>query len=392
MTKVEDLIGQLLLRHNCVIIPSFGGFVAKPISARVDFKSGTIYPPSKSLLFNRQLINNDGLLVNELAMTNSIGFDEALNEVSNLVQNWKQALSVGLRIEIDKVGIIFQDEEKNLCFEQDRFVNLLLSSYGLEKVRFVSEEDVTIHDSKVELEISKEIIKEESKVDTPIISIATQKEEKTTVVSEEQATETKIVELPASAPKRSKAWKYIAAACLLPIAFYSIWIPMKTDVLESGVVSFKDFNPFYQTETGKYSKPQISEVNVAPEYKSVEDIIEELPENTETYSFKASPEKYVIVNLASTIQENTLTEETTNVSNNEVVSPNAMNYIVGCFGVKENADNLVADLKSKGLDARIFDFHNGLHRVSAGAALSSEALKEIKITADNLGFKGWILK
>ena len=37
--------------------------------------------------------------------------------------------------------------------------------------------------------------------------------------------------------------KYAAAAALLPVVFYSFWIPSHTDVLKSGVLYTEDFNP-----------------------------------------------------------------------------------------------------------------------------------------------------
>jgi hypothetical protein len=43
------------------------------------------------------------------------------------------------------------------------------------------------------------------------------------------------------------------------------------------------------------------------------------------------------------------------------------------------------------MDARIYDNKNGLHRVTAGTALSNEAYHDIKIQADGLGFSGWKL-
>ena len=67
MVVIEHIIGELLLRHNCVIVPSFGGFVAKRASATIDYTTGVMQPPKKSILFNRQLINNDGLLIAECA-------------------------------------------------------------------------------------------------------------------------------------------------------------------------------------------------------------------------------------------------------------------------------------------------------------------------------------
>ena len=60
--SIEDLIADLLMQHNCVIVPSFGGFVAGKTSATFDASKGIMVPPRKSLLFNKQLLNNDGLL------------------------------------------------------------------------------------------------------------------------------------------------------------------------------------------------------------------------------------------------------------------------------------------------------------------------------------------
>src|SRR5690606_29253899 len=59
--------------------------------------------------------------------------------------------------------------------------------------------------------------------------------------------------------KRKPVARYAAAAVLLPIAFYSIWLPVQTDVLESGVLSLNDFNPFYKKEKGSYQAKKGSE-------------------------------------------------------------------------------------------------------------------------------------
>ena len=144
MISVEQLISDLLLRHNCVIIPSFGGFVAKQTAAKIDYTNGIMSPPRKSLLFNRQLINNDGLLIAELAVSNKIDYSAASEQINAITSVWQTQLKNGERVTIDKVGFLYFDQEKNICFEQDRFFNLLLSSYGLGKVHFLSEEDVDV--------------------------------------------------------------------------------------------------------------------------------------------------------------------------------------------------------------------------------------------------------
>ena len=75
----------------------------------------------------------------------------------------------------------------------------------------------------------------------------------------------------------------------------------------------------------------------------------------------------------------------------ETFNANEANYIVGCFGELTNAENLVVKLKASGMDARIYDNNNGLHRVTAGSAISIEGYNEIKTQAEALGFKGWKL-
>tara|TARA_R110002072_G_scaffold243015_2_gene402075 strand:- start:11747 stop:12868 length:1122 start_codon:yes stop_codon:yes gene_type:complete len=373
MTTIEQLIGDLLLQNNCVIVPSFGGFVAQQVSARIDYDLGRISPPKKSLLFNKQLVNNDGLLINELANLNKLSFDDASLQVAKKVEEWSVILSNKGRIELDKIGFLYKDKENNLCFEQDRFFNLLLDSFGLKQIQFIKEEAVkTIAKEEIVIEKETRII--------PIISEKVNKEIK------EENTEKAIVSVP---QPRIKVWKYIAAAVILPIAFYSVWIPMKTDVLESGILSFKDFNPFQKTVVAQYEHQSSSiEIPKKTQQSSFQEALEGLPEDIEVYSYKYDDTFFIPVKTKATKETISIPEQL----DNSGLQINVSNYIVGCFGNESNANKLVAKLQLAGLDARIVDVKNGLHRVSAGAALSTEMLEELKSKANDLGFKGWTLK
>ncbi|XOV66410.1 MAG: SPOR domain-containing protein [Fluviicola sp.] len=426
MTSVEQLIGNLLLRHNCVIIPSFGGFVARRISARVDYKSGTMLPPGKSILFNRQLLNNDGLLINEFASENGVSYDEAAQELATLVNQWQMTLSEGGRIEIERVGNLFFDEERNICFEQDRFANLLLESFGLGSVHFVTEEDVRIAEQKITVQDSAQ--RKEAKTLTPVASTtdkvttkdkaeektpnkveAKREEEATRIIPISEATpvaeesdsndsDRKAVPAQEVAPKsRSKAWRYVAAACILPIAFYSVWIPVKTDVLESGMVSLSDFNPFHKRAEGTY-KPVKQSSGVESEKKegkSLSEKVAEIPEDIKVYTYEFSGDTYIKVALPEQPEAESVSEtpiENPSKESSTAFDPNTMHYVVGCFGDKTNADNLVAKLRANGLDASIVDVKGGLHRVSAGGAISEESYQTIKLKADAMGLNGWRLR
>lgn len=392
--KIEQLIGDLLLQHSCVIIPSFGGFVTKRVGATVDLDSGKMLPPSKSILFNIQLIQNDGLLVNEIAQRQSISFDEANTQLDSEVLQWQENLKQGKRIELDKVGTLFLDAEKNLCFEQDRFSNLLLESFGLTTVKFLTKEDVQ--------QAQKKIIEE-----TPIIPFEpvvssqehfAEEEKVITLESTQTVVEEKVI---APKKKRSNVWKYASVACFLPIAFYSIWIPTQTQFLESGLISWRDFNPFYEQKTGVYASEDIvlpeKEVYEIPTFE--EQIASTSNSHVKAFPFQFDEDTYVLVRMEqndSQVVENQEIEVIATVEPEPTkpveIVPQKFEFVVGCFSVESNAKSLVQELQKNGFDGHIVDVKGGLHRVSAGGAISIEKIQEIKHNASNAGFSGWILK
>ena len=369
MRTIEQLIGELLLQHNCVIVPSFGGFVAQPVSAKINFETGRAFPPSKSLLFNKQLINNDGLLINEFAHLNNLSFEASAAKIEAQVNTWNTTLIEGGRIELEKIGILYTGADNTLCFEQDRFFNLLLASFGLGKVSF-------------EVEVQAEAQRIVILPVVPEIKVDQEVEEK---IEEE---EIKIIPHPALLKERTKIWKYIAAACFLPIAFYSVWLPMKTDVLQSGLVSMQDFNPFHTKAVAVYKLESVSTDFRTPEstINSFENTVADLPADISVYTYKYDDALFIPVRINDDVTTTTENTETA------TFTVNSMHFIVGCFGNKTNAVNLVEKLNNLGLNASIVDVKNGLHRVTAGGAISLEGLSKIREEAKKLGLSGWTLK
>lgn len=380
MISLDKIIADLLIQHNCVIVPGFGGFVAKEQSARIDHTRGIMIPPSKSVLFNSKLTNNDGLIISEYKELNKLTYSHAEAVINDSVIGWKSHLDSGLRVEIDRVGHLYKNSEEKICFEQDRSFNLLLSAFGLGNVVFIPE-------SAIEEEHELLIAGTEPQ-EVKIIELAGRP--KTDVIGKDATV------LASVAPKRkSKTFRYVAAACLLPIAFYSIWIPVKTDVLESRVLSLKDFNPFTKTEAPSYVERSTElGVKTLTNLQSFEATIASLPDDVAVCSYKISEEKYVLINLHDADPTDNPPQVTENQINAQpdVVEANAMNFIVGCFGDKANAENLVKKLRGQGMDARVVDNSGGLHRVTAGSSISEEAMNEIISTAKGLGYDGWVLK
>ena len=381
MLTIEGIIGDLLLRHNCVIVPAFGGFVAQRVGAQLDAVNGTMTPPRKAILFNRQLINNDGLLIASFAQQNNVAYNEAQQAVNDSILRWDEQLKNGHRISIDRVGFLYLDAERNLCFEQDRFYNLLMESYGLSAVHFVSAADV---EAKTTHEAVTELVREA--LTEPQVEFQPQHIE---VVVEPKSEAAPIVVLKPT-KKQVRVWKYAAAAAILPIAFYAIWIPMKTDVLESGMLSLSDFNPFHKNAPARYKAPK--ETYRIPQRETVKRQLDELPENVAVYSFQVNDNTFVPVRLRSENPSVEMAPSTVNEPTDVVVpapSVSSGSYvIVGCFSSASNADQLVKSLRAKGFDAKTLP-GEGLIRVSAGDGAQFSQLQP-KLQAE--GLSGWVLK
>ena len=351
MHKIEDLVSSLLLRHSCVIIPNFGGFVAKTISAKLDLDRGLFLAPSKQLLFNKNLLNNDGLLISEYASINAIEYSKSQSEIEEFVLDLKSKLNSKQSVHIERVGKLSYDLEGNLVFEQDRYFNLLLSSYGLSHVQFIANKEPEIN----ELSIKEKKIKEKAPI------------------------------------RKINYLKYAAAACLLPLAFYSFWIPTHSGVLESGLISFKDFNPFYKKEIGAYSQQKMA--------TQQNDVLEKnIFENQITTSKNHRIGLYKFdegINIPIRIEEKKIVKEILDIkiktNQNIISSTNTFEYIIGCFSNKNNALALISKLKKEGFNAKIAG-GSPLVRVSIGGADSDLQMQTIIQKANEKGYKGWILK
>ena len=348
MHKIEDTVSSLLLRHSCVIIPNFGGFVAKSIAAKLDLERGLFLPPSKQLLFNKNLINNDGLLISEYASLNTIEYSRSQSEIEEFVIELKTKLNSKQAVHIDRVGTLSYDLEGNLVFEQDRYFNLLLSSYGLNQVQFIANKEV---------EINKQPSPEQEKA--PI--------------------------------RKINYLKYAAAACLLPLAFYSFWIPTHSGVLESGLISYKDFNPFYKKELGAYSQQKIAiQQNIDLEKNVFENqITTSKNHRIGLYKFEEG------INIPIRIEEKKIMKKILDVKienfENKISTTYAFEYIIGCFSNKNNALKLISKLKQVGFAAKLAG-GSPLVRVSIGGAETDLQMQTIIQKANEKGYKGWVLK
>ncbi len=127
-------IKELLMLHDCVILPGLGGFVANYRSAEINEKLKIISPPSKSILFNRNIYHNDGLLVGHISGKTAIGYKDAERLVQEYTEKILRSTGSGNQFRIDELGFFFMDKQKRIQFQSEPGMNFLIESYSLSDI------------------------------------------------------------------------------------------------------------------------------------------------------------------------------------------------------------------------------------------------------------------
>jgi nucleoid DNA-binding protein len=125
-------IRELLLSHDCVIVPGFGGFIGNYSPARIDKSTDTFYPPVKQISFNRNLNHNDGLLIGKISGSVGVTYGDARSMVDDFVTETRKRLGRGEKVVFDNIGSFVNNQEGNTQFEPDTSANYHLDSFGLQ--------------------------------------------------------------------------------------------------------------------------------------------------------------------------------------------------------------------------------------------------------------------
>jgi len=329
---IEKTLAELLHNHNCVIIPGFGALVGNRAAAYLDENKNTFYPPYKKLVFNAQLQMNDGLLVQGLAAQSSLGFEEVLSQLENLVKNWQDQLRKGKQISLLGVGAFKRTKDKSVAFHQDFSVNFLPESYGLQAIHVVA-----FQKGNIKEKITRQII------DSSI----------------------------PSAKKEGMTFTQVAAAVVVPmLAASALFLSLNLGKTQTTTMNW---NPFAgKLDEVKVMKDTRSDVVIsmsAQKGESTDDLLamytkKAVENNGEKHRALADSTEVVISAPAI--------KSTTN-------SSAKYHVIAGCFASEENAAKYLAVIKTAGFDAHLAGkTPNGLTRVAYGSYNDrTEAMKAL---------------
>ena len=132
--SIEYYISQLLYKNDCVIVMNFGGFVCSSISANLNKKTGILTPPNKSILFNPQLKDNDGLLINHIAQSEGISQKDAKINLLKFVEQSLENLNKFKSYRFEEIGLFTLNSDKNIIFTQDLKTNYNLNAFGFQDI------------------------------------------------------------------------------------------------------------------------------------------------------------------------------------------------------------------------------------------------------------------
>ncbi len=129
MERMNAYLRDLLILHDCVILPDFGGFVGNYKPAQKT-EQDYFMPPRKVIAFNPQLKENDGLLANTIVAIENVNYNTAIQKVTDFTATINKELKATGSYAIPEVGILELKEEERLVFTPDAVSNLLATPVG----------------------------------------------------------------------------------------------------------------------------------------------------------------------------------------------------------------------------------------------------------------------
>lgn len=112
MKNLAQYIEELIIKHECVIVPNLGGFLTYRDKAFV--RNNTFYAPTEHIRFNPLLTYHDGLLTEAYMRDRNIGYTEALNTIQADVEQIKKSLNNGNTFLLGRIGALSLSTDNNI--------------------------------------------------------------------------------------------------------------------------------------------------------------------------------------------------------------------------------------------------------------------------------------
>lgn len=178
MNRIISHIENLLLSHDCVIVPGIGGFITHFEEAFFSEDGSEIFPPYCSVSFNAHLSDKEdkyGMLTQSYMTAYDINYPKALALVNEDVAEMRELLRNNMELQIGTIGTLQLTLNYSLMFTPSEECGLFAKEfYGLVQATLPSESHSRSESVSAQLE-RKRVSTEAIKSQTPNLKSQTTK-------------------------------------------------------------------------------------------------------------------------------------------------------------------------------------------------------------------------
>ena len=324
-TYTRALLPGMFLDYDCVIIPELGGFVCNERTAWYDEDKEEMVPPSRDVLFNPNLVYNDGLLAQEIMRAKGLDYTEAMKLVASEASNMIEELKSGRPIEIPRLGRLYTSDDGLVRFLPDAELVRMLGSFGHARIPLATRELTSVLPVIV----------------APVIEAPVTK-----------PSDVKVAPEPKVIPFRVRLAR-VAAVLAIPLALGGAW--MLTDPGSSNTL-LSVFPSLHTDVVVSSFTPSDNTIPVISDNAS-EEIDDALVINYAPDPILETPPLAIEIPVV----EAPVLEEP--------VVPQQINFLIvgGAFSIEENAKSLAKTLRKEGYSpTQHYQSHNKLYLVALG--------------------------
>jgi hypothetical protein len=343
-----------------VIVPGFGGFITNYEPAAIKPTTHEISPPRSYLVFNSNLIINDGLLANEISRKQQCSFDEAMHLIRREVTIWHERLKAGKTITLPEIGTFSLNRNSKIEFVPDPDQNFFNEAFGMTTL------------------VAPPLQKRIRKAKPPLVHHRSARKYQGKAI-------------------RMLAW---AAAITVPLIFAALYTFMNYNNLRQHAVHYTGF-----LFSAKPDAAQVSETIPSEPLNNIEDFKPEMTEVIEESQFEAIPEteSTEIESINEPGPENhsiPIITGTEVAVHDEIqalkpvsIQTRAYHIIVGSFENQVNAQELANRFIRSGWNAWTAESSKGMHRVVIASYVEkNEAVQQLDKIREELNPNAWLLR
>jgi len=132
--NLAELIGQLLVTHECVAVPGLGSFLVRDHVASWNRFNHIFRPAYRSIFFNDALQQDDGVLITALAGITESSYSEARNLLQAEIVALHKSFNEHRQFTFGALGNFFLNQDQRLFFIASQDVNFNTDTFGLQRV------------------------------------------------------------------------------------------------------------------------------------------------------------------------------------------------------------------------------------------------------------------